>query len=284
MDQLETESTPISSSTPTPTSSETSFQGSTNSVFDVICKIQNANSFFRKSDILKNVLFPENLLAFKPLIRLAPSSKTIMPDEDQFINLHLHLLRFKLKDAHNWLQTQEKASNTIKELLLNIQKLMKGYPTVELYHNGKQLKSLTYDEFEEIYSLMKLYPKIYQQVIEAEEKIEFSDWIMIDSDMSYQDLNIKEINPKVNTKQIELDPDDECPICTENKVDETLPCSHRFCSACLKLWLIINGNRNCPICRQETTYENGYSMMECPPIQDVIYLLKEKILFILEKK
>ena len=38
-----------------------------------------------------------------------------------------------------------------------------------------------------------------------------------------------------------------CPICSENKVNLSLPCSHFFCEKCIKSWLLKSDT--CPLCR-----------------------------------
>ena len=38
-----------------------------------------------------------------------------------------------------------------------------------------------------------------------------------------------------------------CPICAENNVDISLPCSHFFCNKCIKTW--IGKSDSCPLCR-----------------------------------
>ena len=40
-----------------------------------------------------------------------------------------------------------------------------------------------------------------------------------------------------------------CPICSENNVNISLPCSHFFCETCIKAWLI--KSQSCPLCRYE---------------------------------
>lgn len=43
--------------------------------------------------------------------------------------------------------------------------------------------------------------------------------------------------------------DRECVICMSEEADEILPCTHAFCSACIKKWSL--SSRECPICRRE---------------------------------
>ena len=43
-----------------------------------------------------------------------------------------------------------------------------------------------------------------------------------------------------------------CPICEENKVDISLPCSHFFCEECIKAWVI--KSETCPLCRLKLQY------------------------------
>ena len=38
-----------------------------------------------------------------------------------------------------------------------------------------------------------------------------------------------------------------CPICSDNKVNLSLPCSHFFCEKCIKSWLLKSDT--CPLCR-----------------------------------
>ena len=38
-----------------------------------------------------------------------------------------------------------------------------------------------------------------------------------------------------------------CPICSENKVNLSLPCSHFFCEKCISAWVV--KSESCPICR-----------------------------------
>ena len=45
-----------------------------------------------------------------------------------------------------------------------------------------------------------------------------------------------------------------CPICDENKIDISLPCSHFFCENCLKEWM--KKSNTCPLCRLKLEYSN----------------------------
>jgi len=59
---------------------------------------------------------------------------------------------------------------------------------------------------------------------------------------------------KLRKSQIEIYGEDEsgiCPICCENNVDMSLPCSHFFCEKCLKAW--VRKNETCPLCRYKLT-------------------------------
>ena len=42
-----------------------------------------------------------------------------------------------------------------------------------------------------------------------------------------------------------------CPICSENKVNISLPCSHFFCENCLRTWVV--KSESCPLCRSKLT-------------------------------
>ena len=45
-----------------------------------------------------------------------------------------------------------------------------------------------------------------------------------------------------------------CPICDENKIDISLPCSHFFCEGCLKSWM--KKSKTCPLCRLKLEFSN----------------------------
>ena len=45
-----------------------------------------------------------------------------------------------------------------------------------------------------------------------------------------------------------------CPICDENKIDVSLPCSHFFCEKCLKEWM--KKSKTCPLCRLKLEFSN----------------------------
>ena len=62
----------------------------------------------------------------------------------------------------------------------------------------------------------------------------------------------------LNEKEIENYGSDEsslCPICEENKVDISLPCSHFFCEDCIKSWVI--KSETCPLCRLKLQYNKS---------------------------
>ena len=46
-----------------------------------------------------------------------------------------------------------------------------------------------------------------------------------------------------------------CPICSENKVNLSLPCSHFFCENCIKTWLV--KSESCPLCRLTLKINNN---------------------------
>ena len=47
--------------------------------------------------------------------------------------------------------------------------------------------------------------------------------------------------------ETETDDSGLCPICNENNVNLSLPCTHFFCEKCIKTWLV--KSESCPICR-----------------------------------
>ena len=47
--------------------------------------------------------------------------------------------------------------------------------------------------------------------------------------------------------ETETDDSGLCPICNENNVNLSLPCTHFFCEKCIKTWLL--KSESCPICR-----------------------------------
>ena len=65
---------------------------------------------------------------------------------------------------------------------------------------------------------------------------------------------MKDNMDKLRRSEIDRYGEDEsgiCPICCENSVDMSLPCSHFFCEKCLKAW--VRKNETCPLCRYKLT-------------------------------
>ena len=56
-----------------------------------------------------------------------------------------------------------------------------------------------------------------------------------------------QLNQNLQRSNNDEDESDLCPICTENNVNISLPCSHFFCEDCIKGWLI--KSQSCPLCR-----------------------------------
>ena len=63
----------------------------------------------------------------------------------------------------------------------------------------------------------------------------------------------KNINNLTSSQIKKLGEDESsiCPICCENNVDMSLPCTHFFCEKCIKAW--IGKNESCPLCRYKLT-------------------------------
>ena len=84
-------------------------------------------------------------------------------------------------------------------------------------------------------------------------------WITIDDFYKYFNLLMNSrsmfLNEQMNQhmgnleKSNEEDEDESgiCPICSENKVNLSLPCSHFFCDKCIKTW--VGKSDLCPLCR-----------------------------------
>ena len=53
-----------------------------------------------------------------------------------------------------------------------------------------------------------------------------------------------------------------CPICEENKVEVSLPCSHFFCEDCIKSWVI--KSETCPLCRFKLKYNKNNERNQIP--------------------
>ena len=61
---------------------------------------------------------------------------------------------------------------------------------------------------------------------------------------------MKERLLKLSKSKIDIFGEDEsglCPICSENIVNLSLPCSHFFCEKCIKTWIVKSDS--CPLCR-----------------------------------
>ena len=75
---------------------------------------------------------------------------------------------------------------------------------------------------------------------------------------SLNDIIRKKVGERLSTmteEEIENFGSDDsslCPICEENQVDISLPCSHFFCEDCIKSWVI--KSETCPLCRLKLEY------------------------------
>ena len=82
-----------------------------------------------------------------------------------------------------------------------------------------------------------------------EQFYSFYNALMNSVDYFYNQKLIKRIKT-LGSKSFDNYGSDEsslCPICDENKVEVSLPCSHFFCEKCIKSWVI--KSETCPLCR-----------------------------------
>ena len=141
--------------------------------------------------------------------------------------------------------------NDVTKTLIFMKKL-KIYLTFELDDNSlikrtsrKIIKVIIYDYDNKQYLVQK-----------REEPL----WITIDDFYKYFNLlmnsrsiflneQMKQNMGKLEKNNNEEDEDESgiCPICSENKVNLSLPCSHFFCDKCIKTW--IGKSDLCPLCR-----------------------------------
>jgi len=74
--------------------------------------------------------------------------------------------------------------------------------------------------------------------------------ILMNSRSIFLSEKMKENMENLTKSKIDNFGEDEsgiCPICSENNVNISLPCSHFFCDSCIKTWLV--KSESCPLCR-----------------------------------
>lgn len=81
--------------------------------------------------------------------------------------------------------------------------------------------------------------------------------LLMDLRQSFLNEQMKKKLDNLSKSQIKQFGEDEsgiCPICCENPVNMSLPCSHFFCEKCIKTW--IGKSDTCPLCRYKLTENN----------------------------
>ena len=105
---------------------------------------------------------------------------------------------------------------------------------IQKIEEKEKIFKLTIDEFYNYYnSLMSSLSILFQQKLER----------------TYSSLKEEE--------RTSLGSEDSsfCPICEENKIEISLPCSHFFCEECIKAWVI--KSETCPLCRLKLQYDKN---------------------------
>ena len=78
--------------------------------------------------------------------------------------------------------------------------------------------------------------------------------LLMNSRNIFYSNEMKQRMRRLSKSKIEHFGEDEsgiCPICSENTVNLSLPCSHFFCESCIKTWVV--KSESCPLCRLKLT-------------------------------
>ena len=131
---------------------------------------------------------------------------------------------------------------------------------------SKMIKTEVYDFKENlIYKKKNVY-------LTLSEFYNFFNCITNSTKLFYGDL----LELKMKKKETpNLENDDLCPICEENKVSVMLDCYHFFCEKCIKTWLFDKKN-NCPLCRYEIQINKNNGEIRNSSQWDIIDFKDEK--------
>uniref|UniRef100_A0A7S1KRS0 RING finger protein 141 n=1 Tax=Percolomonas cosmopolitus TaxID=63605 RepID=A0A7S1KRS0_9EUKA len=184
-------------------------------------------------------------------------------------------------------QEEDTARVPTIEMKINVYRDNKLYARIPL--------SMFYDIFRRVIFEASLHAAILHKESERNSRIsqQNSDWLLVQRDLSCTDLPLhgqteegeesellveqsSEENSHTNAPRPEADPDDECFVCMERRVDITLPCTHRICAQCLELWK--NSSHSCPLCRSRIESNQEWQMPPVPTRSDACDMIQEFIL------